>query len=149
MVLSSRGQRSPSLACFGLPCSILTLRSMARKDILLLGRCQVPEPISSLWQSMRRGRSHKSLEHLGCAGYYHSGLLPTPLYRLSMRKRVTGLGSRTAGWVQISSCAVIQTNRNCFRVSSWPSHIPPKATQGLGEGSGLWLTCPQPSDIDL
>lgn len=54
-MLRSRGQRSPSLACFGLPCSILTPRSMARKDVVLLGICQVPESISCLWQSMRRG----------------------------------------------------------------------------------------------
>ena len=53
-MLSSRGQRSLSLACFGLPCDFVTLRSMARKDVLLLGRCQVPEPTSCLWQSMRR-----------------------------------------------------------------------------------------------
>lgn len=53
-LLRSRGQRSLILACFGFSCDIVTLRSMARKDVLLLGRCQVLEPTSCLWQSMRR-----------------------------------------------------------------------------------------------
>lgn len=132
-MLRSRGQRSPSLACFGLPCSILTPRSMARKDVVLLGICQVPESISCLWQSMRRGRGHGPLEHLGCAACYHSGLLP-PLCGLSVRKGVSGWPHPWLGADSLSCCYT--NKRKLLQSQQLAESHSPKSHTGLR--GGVW-----------
>lgn len=144
-MLSSRGQRSLSLACFGLPCDFVTLRSMARKDVLLLGRCQVPEPTSCLWQSMRRRDEPRATGAFRMCWPFPCRLLFSSEATL-LSKREEGchrLDSRMAGCrsplVLLHKQTVIASESTAGRVT-----FPEKPHRAAGRGLACGWSVPSP-----